>query len=58
MKLRPVVLVLLILSGFYYLTTRLMPVGAIAGLLHHAVPGNGWPAGRFFDHAGFCRARL
>ena len=36
MKLRPVLLVLLILSGFYYLTTRLMPVGAIAGLLHHA----------------------
>ncbi len=35
MKLRPVLLVLLILSGFYYLTTRLMPVGAIAGLLHH-----------------------
>jgi S1-C subfamily serine protease len=37
MKLRPVVLVLLILSGFYYLTTRLMPVGALAGLLHHGV---------------------
>jgi S1-C subfamily serine protease len=33
MKLRPVLLVLLILAGFYYLTSRLMPVGAIAGLL-------------------------
>ena len=38
MKLRPVLLVLLIVSGFYYLTTRLMPVGAIAGLLHHGLP--------------------
>ena len=38
MKLRPVVLVLLILSGFYYLTTRLMPVGALAGLMHRALP--------------------
>jgi len=38
MKLRPVLLVLLILSGFYYLTTRLMPVGALAGLMHRALP--------------------
>jgi S1-C subfamily serine protease len=40
MKLRPVLLVLLILAGFYYLTTRLMPAGAIAGAMHrglHAV---------------------
>jgi S1-C subfamily serine protease len=33
MKLRPVLLVLLILCGFYYLSTRLMPAGAIAGLI-------------------------
>jgi S1-C subfamily serine protease len=40
MKLRPVLLVLLILAGFYYLTTRLMPAGALAGAMHrglHAV---------------------
>jgi S1-C subfamily serine protease len=40
MKLRPVLLVLLILVGFYYLTTRLMPAGALAGAMHrglHAV---------------------
>ena len=35
MKLRPVLLVLLILCGFYYLSTRLMPVGALSGLMHH-----------------------
>jgi len=34
MKLRPVLLVLLILFGFYYLTTRFLPVGAFAGLMH------------------------
>ncbi len=34
MKLRPVFLVLLILSGFYFLTTRWLPSGAIAGLMH------------------------
>jgi len=34
MKLRPVLLVLLILTGFYYLTTRFMPTGALAGLMH------------------------
>jgi S1-C subfamily serine protease len=34
MKLRPVFLVLLILGGFYYLSTRFLPVGAFAGLLH------------------------
>jgi len=33
MKLRPVLLVLLILSGFYYISTRLMPTGALAGML-------------------------
>jgi S1-C subfamily serine protease len=38
MKLRPVLFVLLIVCGFYYLTTRMMPVGALAGLLHHALP--------------------
>lgn len=36
MKLRPVVLVLLILTAFYYLTTRFMPTGALAGLMHHS----------------------
>ena len=35
MKLRPVVLVLLILCGFYYLSTRWLPTGALAGLVHH-----------------------
>jgi S1-C subfamily serine protease len=39
MKLRPVVLVLLILCGFYYITTRMMPVGALAGFLGGAAPG-------------------
>jgi len=38
MKLRPILFVLLIVCGFYYLTTRMMPVGALAGLLHHALP--------------------
>src|SRR6185312_15181843 len=33
MKLRPVLLVILILCGFYYLSTRLMPSGALAGLM-------------------------
>ena len=34
MKWRPVVLVLVILAGAYLLVTRLMPTGALAGLLH------------------------
>ena len=34
MKSRPVVLVLLILFGFYYLSSHLFPSGALAGLLH------------------------
>ena len=34
MKLRPVLLVLLILCGFYFLTTRWLPSGALAGLMH------------------------
>jgi S1-C subfamily serine protease len=33
MKLRPVVLVVLILTGFYYLSTRWLPAGAMAGLM-------------------------
>lgn len=38
MKLRPVLLVLLILSGFYLLSARLLPPsGALAGLLHPTV---------------------
>jgi S1-C subfamily serine protease len=36
MRLRPVVLMVLILAGVYYLTTRWMPIGALAGLVHHA----------------------
>jgi len=36
MKLRPVLLVLLILAGFYYISTRFMPGGALAGLVHRA----------------------
>lgn len=39
MKLRPVVFVLLILTGFYYLSTRMMPAGAMANLLRTSVPG-------------------
>jgi S1-C subfamily serine protease len=35
MKLRPVLLVLVILCGFYFLTTRWLPTGAMAGLMHH-----------------------
>lgn len=35
MKLRPVLLVLLILCGFYFLSTRWLPSGALAGLMHH-----------------------
>lgn len=34
MKLRPVVLVLLILAGVYSLSTRLAPAGTLAGLFH------------------------
>jgi S1-C subfamily serine protease len=42
MKLRPVLLVLLILCGFYFLTTRWLPSGAMAGLMHHT--SNNLPA--------------
>jgi S1-C subfamily serine protease len=35
MKLRPVLLVLLILCGFYFLTTHWLPTGAMAGFMHH-----------------------
>ena len=38
MKLRPVVLVLLILLGFYYLSTRLFPAGTIANALQRTLP--------------------
>ena len=34
MKLRPVLLVVLILAGFYYLTAHLWSTGAVAPLLH------------------------
>src|SRR5277367_2924745 len=38
MKLRPVLLVVLILSGFYYLTTRVGSTSAFTPWLHHASP--------------------
>ena len=52
MKLRPVLLVLLILCGFYFLTTRWLPAGAMAGLMHHnpnnlAVTTTNTPNGNF-----------
>jgi len=39
MKLRPVVLVLLLLSGFYYVTTHLASTGAMAPLVRRALLG-------------------
>ncbi len=33
MKLRPIVFVLLILTAFYYVSTRILPTGALAGLV-------------------------
>ncbi len=41
MKLRPVVLVLLILFAFYYLSGRMFPAGAIGGLLHPSADAAG-----------------
>lgn len=41
MKLRSVVLVLLILGGFYLLTTHFFPIGTIAGLVHGEPQGSG-----------------
>jgi S1-C subfamily serine protease len=52
MKLRPVLLVLLIVCGFYYLTTRMMPVGALAGLLHHSLPLDGTTTSTLSGPAG------
>src|SRR5947209_19478522 len=37
MKLRPVLLVLLLLSGFYYLTTQVGSTGALGPLVHRAL---------------------
>jgi S1-C subfamily serine protease len=37
MKLRPVLMVLVILGCFYYLSTRLLPAGAVAGWMHHGL---------------------
>jgi len=37
MKLRPVLLVLVLLSGFYYLTTHVGSTGALAPWLHRAL---------------------
>jgi S1-C subfamily serine protease len=44
MKLRPVLLVLLILIAFYYISTRLMPTGALAGLVHRGLAPDGTQA--------------
>src|ERR1700761_549160 len=38
MKLRPVLLVVLLLGGFYYLTTHVWSTGAVSPWLHRAVP--------------------
>src|SRR5580698_8139669 len=38
MKLRPVLLVVLLLSGFYYLTTHVGSTGTFAPWLHRAAP--------------------
>jgi S1-C subfamily serine protease len=38
MKLRSVILVLLLLGGFYLLSTHFLPTGAIAGLMHGNLP--------------------
>jgi S1-C subfamily serine protease len=43
MKLRPVLLVILLLSGFYYLTTHVASTGAFAPWLHHVVPAAAEP---------------
>ncbi len=40
MKFRPVLLVVLILCGFYYISTRTMPVGSLAGLMHRGGDGS------------------
>ena len=40
MKLRPIIFILLILAGLYYLSNRMAPAGALAGLFHGmAAPG-------------------
>jgi S1-C subfamily serine protease len=44
MKLRPVLLVVLILSGFYYLTTHVGSTSAFAPWLHHAAPAVAEPS--------------
>jgi S1-C subfamily serine protease len=43
MKLRPVALVLLILCGFYYLSTRWLPAGALASLVHQQTSNGSTP---------------
>jgi S1-C subfamily serine protease len=44
MKLRPVLLVIIILSGFYYLTTHVGSTGASAPWLHRTAPTDAGPA--------------
>ncbi len=43
MKLRPVLLVLLLLAGFYYVTTRGAATGAMGGLAHRVLPAVAFP---------------
>ncbi len=43
MKLRPVLLVILLLSGFYYLTTHVASTGAFAPWVHRTFPNAGAP---------------
>lgn len=40
MKLRPILLVVLVLLGLHYLSSRMFPAGTLAGLLHTAAPAD------------------
>jgi S1-C subfamily serine protease len=44
MKLRPVLLVVVVLSGFYYVTTHVASTGALAPVLHRVFPSVAAPA--------------
>ncbi len=46
MKLRPVLLVVLLLSGFYYATTHVATTGALSGWIHRAMDPGGADPGR------------
>jgi len=51
MKLRPVLLVVLLLAGFYYATTHLAPTGALAPLLGALRPAEGADTAAVVDSA-------